>query len=410
MKSYEDVIEELYQKFPPFQKYGQSAFKPGLERVRIMSERLGCPEQQFPSIHIAGTNGKGSTAHILAAVYQEKGLQVGVYSSPHLLDFRERIKINGDYIPKETVVEYYRYINEILGDLSPSFFEITTIMAFQYFAEQKVDLAIIETGLGGRLDATNIVQPLASVITPISMEHEAYLGDTLEKIASEKAGIIKSKTPVIISQQNRSIANVFDHIAQEKNAPLTYSSDEKHWETDLMAKYQQNNIQLAYKVVQTLQNHWSISDDLFSSAVKSVRSSTHFLGRFMQLQEQPAIIADAGHNTAGLIATWESFCNQLPKEQKTLIIACSSDKNISAFFKTLPNETTIILTEYDQPRTMKTEDLALQVDAKKQNIHVIESAKKAVEFAKRITNQEDAILITGSVFLIAEIFPLFFKK
>lgn len=413
MDNYTVVLEQLYQKFPAFQKYGGLAFKPGLDRIIAMADQLKNPQLNYPSIHIAGTNGKGSTAHILASTLQEAGFTVGLYTSPHLIDFRERIKINGDYVPQSFVIDFYNVTQTVLINFQPSFFEITTLMAMQFFSQQKVDIAIFETGLGGRLDATNIIKPIVTAITPVSLEHQSFLGNTIQEIALEKAGIIKENTPVVSFQNNELAQNVIHEKAKSLNAPFTsveYTPD-IIYESDLFAPYQQQNIHLVKNIVEQLPYPFDKAKSSFSKAIKQVVKNTNLMGRFVKLSDQPMIIADAGHNAEGLKTTWDSFMKVTQEKDKILVFACSNDKDIRSFFELIPAGTKIILTTYDQPRHMSINEIIEQIPEKNQSqIEKINNSLTAVKTAQSIANQNTAILITGSIFLLGEIFPYFFKK
>jgi dihydrofolate synthase/folylpolyglutamate synthase len=324
---YEQTLDYLYNKLPMFSRIGEKAIKKDLTNTILLCDFLGNPQHRFKSIHIAGTNGKGSVSHILASVLQAQGYKVGLYTSPHLKDFRERIKINGELCSEDFVIDFTKKIQPKIDEIAPSFFEITVAMAFEYFARQEVDFAIIETGLGGRLDSTNVIMPVLSIITNISFDHQNLLGNTLQEIATEKAGIIKQNIPVVIGKKSIETENVFIQKAKLENAAI-YFTDEIYQfksiiknelstsfqysnkitntdfiiESDLRANYQQENLLAAFLAIEILNTACNVKIDLKNEqqGFLNVVKNTNFIGRWQQLQSQPTIIADVGHNEAGV--------------------------------------------------------------------------------------------------------------
>ncbi len=300
--TYTEVVDWLFQQIPNYQHQGGTAYKPGLERTLELLEAVGNPHHQIKTIHVAGTNGKGSVSHILAAVFQAHGYKTGLFTSPHITDFRERIKLNGTWIDPDFVVGFVENYKSHIQAINPSFFEITTAMAFLAFAQHRCDMAIIETGLGGRLDSTNVIQPQLSVITNIGMDHTAFLGNTLTEIATEKAGIIKKEVPVVIGDILPDLKPTFGQIAGQNNSPIFFSTDKpiQIQQTDLLGSFQQRNLRTALCAVEVLKADWNLNDDIIKSALKKITSLTNFRGRMQQIGQFPRIIVDAAHNEDGI--------------------------------------------------------------------------------------------------------------
>ncbi len=324
-----------------YQRVGAVAYKKDLTNTIKLCEALGNPQNNFKSIHIAGTNGKGSTSHMLAAIYQKNGYNVGLYTSPHLVDFRERIKLNGEMCSKEFVVSFTKRIAPFIEEIQPSFFEITVAMAFAYFAEQKVDIAIIETGLGGRLDSTNIIRPLASIITSIGYDHMDMLGDTLELIAAEKSGIIKPNTPVVLSKLPEEASSVMYAKATEMEATIYLPDFEKTIATDLLGKHQQENASVALKCIEINQKHFPTSLELDEYALQHVCEITKFEGRWQTLNAEPLVICDVGHNEEGVAAIVKEL-TKIAKE-KILILGFVQGKDLDAIVTLLPKNATYFI-------------------------------------------------------------------
>jgi dihydrofolate synthase/folylpolyglutamate synthase len=304
--TYKETLDFLYAQLPMYQRVGKAAYKKDLTNTLALCSALDNPQNKFKSIHIAGTNGKGSTAHMLAAIYQNNGYKTGLYTSPHLVDFRERIKIDGKLCSEEFVVDFVQRIKPLIQSIQPSFFEITVAMAFLYFAEQQVDIAIIETGLGGRLDSTNVIKPLCSIITSIGFDHMDMLGDTLEKIAGEKAGIIKEETPVVIGKLPKEAVTVMETKARAKKAPIFFRED---YPTDVELKgiHQQWNAQVAVKAVEVLQDALPTETLKTKAALRTITSLTGLEGRWQLLNEDPIVICDVAHNEEGVKLIAESL-------------------------------------------------------------------------------------------------------
>ncbi|MEM1124596.1 MAG: folylpolyglutamate synthase/dihydrofolate synthase family protein, partial [Bacteroidota bacterium] len=392
-------------------------------------EQLGQPQEKFPSIHIAGTNGKGSTTHILGAILQASGLKVGLYTSPHYKDFRERIKINGQLITKKKVVDFVKQHDAIFDEIKPSFFEITVALAFDYFAEQKVDIAIIETGLGGRLDSTNIIMPLLSVITNISYDHQQFLGDTLPLIAGEKAGIIKPNVPVVIGETQKETKAVFEETAKAKNASITFADRNisvverstathhtnyyvkgrvynfNNLTVNLTGNYQQKNITTALQAIAVLNKIATIptvSETAIKDGLKNLKELTYFLGRWQKLGERPTIICDSGHNQAGI----EQILRQLEKtdyEKLHFVLGTVNDKDMEKILKMLPKTAKYYFVKADIPRGL--EASILKEKAKEFGLkgRKYSSVKNGLKAAKKWATAKDLIFVGGSIFVVAEV-------
>ena len=375
-----------------YQRQGKTAFKKNLNNIIALCRNSGNPQNSFKSIHIGGTNGKGSVSHILASVLQTAGYKTGLYTSPHLKDFRERIKINGEMIPEKDVINFVEKNKLFFEELKPSFFEMTVAMAFEYFAKQKVDIAIIEVGLGGRLDSTNIINPLVSVITNISFDHTQMLGNTLPEIAREKAGIIKENTPVIIGEYQKELADVFIETAKNKNAPVYFADNELscdytmintdykqvlnikknnkpylfNLKTDLLGIYQKKNIITALKTIELLRDTFNISTENIYSGIENVKNNTGFYGRWQIIGYKPLIIADTGHNEAGLKEIISQLKNTAYKRLH-FIFGTVNDKNINKNLSLLPKDAVYYFTKAKIPRAFDEKVLAER--AKKFNLY-----------------------------------------
>ena len=412
-----------------YQRVGKSAFKKDLSNILALMDQLGNPHQRFPSIHIAGTNGKGSTTHLLGAILQKHGLKVGLYTSPHYKDFRERIKINGTLIPEKTVTDFVNQHRITWKSIRPSFFEITVALAFDYFAREKVDIAIIETGLGGRLDSTNILNPLLSIITNISFDHQQYLGNTLELIAGEKAGIIKKNTPVIIGETHLQTKPVFEKNANEKNAPIVFADqnfeakliaedfqlsiyDVSHQgkllyealEVNLFGNYQKYNLQTALQAIELLKVDFSISVDLIYIALKQLKELTNFIGRWQLLGQHPTIIADSAHNEEALrLLNQQLFHISNDTTKLHIVLGMVNDKDSQKLLSAFPKDATYYFAKANIPRGLEAELLkkeALALDLKGESYS---SVAEALDAAQKNAQKNDIIFIGGSVFVVAEV-------
>jgi len=428
-QQYQATLDYLYTQLPMFQRVGSTAFKKDLTNIIALCDYLGQPHQQFPSIHIAGTNGKGSTTHLIGAMLQASGLKVGFYTSPHYKDFRERIKINGQLIKKRQIVEFVEEHRNVFEKIRPSFFEITVAMAFDYFAKEKVDVAIIETGLGGRLDSTNIVTPLLSVITNISFDHQQFLGDTLPKIAGEKAGIIKPTIPVVIGETQKATKAVFETTAQKNNAPIVFADKNisviekevqahhtiyyvkgrnhnfNHLAVNLIGGYQQKNITTALQAITTLNKNSllpTITPAAIQTGLKNLQSSTYFLGRWQKLGEQPTIICDSGHNQAGIQQILQQF-EKIAYQELHFILGMVNDKDIDKILKMLPKTVRYYFVKADIPRGLAADILKEKATAYGLKGRAYSSVKNGLRAAKRRASKEDFIFVGGSIFVVAEV-------
>ena len=400
-ESYQDAVDWLFIQLPNYQKEGLKAYKPGLETILALLLAFDNPHNKFKAIHIAGTNGKGSVAHLLASAYQEGGYKVGVFTSPHITDFRERVKINGEYVSEQKVLGFVNQNATIIKELNATFFEITTALAFQVFADEKVDVAIIETGLGGRLDSTNVLDPLAAVITNIGMDHQQFLGDTLELIAAEKGGIIKQNRPVIVGKRQEETTDVFQRIAKEKNA-LLLNAVACDYPSDLLGGFQKENISTAFTTIEILQDTLPIKQRFVKSGFLKVAKNTNFKGRFQKLSDQPLTILDAAHNVDG-VSNLMNEIKHLDFEHLHLVYGASNDKDVREILELLPNDASYHFVEFDSPRSMKREqfselanDLSLQY-----SVHL--GAKAALDMATKKAANKDLILLFGSFYIMSEL-------
>lgn len=403
--SYPETLEWMFAKLPMYQRKGKAAFRKDLSNIHLLSHYLDSPQHHFKSIHVGGTNGKGSVSHLLASVFQEAGYKTGLYTSPHLKDFRERIKINGVEIPKKSVIDFIATNKAFLDAHSLSFFEMTVGMAFAYFAQEKVDIAIIEVGLGGRLDATNIIHPEISVITNIGLDHTQFLGNTLAQIAREKAGIIKSKTPIVIGETQQETKCVFSAIAQEKKAPI-YFSDTAAFPTricDLKGVYQEKNKKTAQQALAVAQKlGWEIAEENITQGIAHAQKNTRLRGRWEILGAQPKIICDTGHNKEGLTYVLE----QLKKEsyQKLYIVmGVVNDKDLKQILPLFPQEAIYFFAKPNIPRGMEAAQLKKEAAQFNLNGAHYSSVKEAYRTAQEIAQEKDLIFVGGSTFTVAEI-------
>lgn len=420
---YKDAVEWLFKQLPMFSRVGAAAYKPGLERCERLSDYFNNPHRNFKSIHIAGTNGKGSVSNIIASVLQAQGYKVGLYTSPHLIDFRERMRINGTMIPEHEVINFVEkwQLNEYNGD-KPSFFELTMIMAFDWFSREKVDYAVIEVGMGGRLDSTNIITPLLSIITNISKDHTQFLGETFEKIAAEKAGIIKSGIPVVIGEANLETEKVFRQKAIDMDSPIRFafkenqSKKENLIKCDLRGDYQKKNIHTALIALDELKKSGvMISDESIFYGFSHVEESTGFKGRWTIISNSPLTICDTGHNEAGLkynLSQLENITLQKGTATIRFIIGFVADKDIDNILKLFPSKAKYYLTQADIPRALEYKELESKF--KSINFHGNITSYKCVEeawtAALKESNPEDIIFIGGSTFIVADAMKLIKSK
>ena len=425
MKEYNDAIEFLYTSMPMFQRVGASAYKPGLDTVKLLDEKFGTPHKNYLTIHIAGTNGKGSTAHTLAAILQSAGYRVGLYTSPHLVDFRERIRVNGRMISRDAVVDFVNRYRAMSLECYPSFFELTMTMAFEYFAREKVDIAVIETGLGGRLDSTNIITPILSVITNISFDHIAFLGNTLESIASEKAGIIKPSVPVVIGEAQDSVREVFQQKADEQRAPIYFAEDVARFDTieplqegllykntpygdiigELMGDCQPKNAATILTALSLLAECGiKVSAQSVKDGFAHVGSLTGLMGRWMTLQRNPHVVCDTGHNVGG----WQYLSRRLKSIDGTLhmIIGFVNDKDVSHILEMMPKTARYYLTNAQVERAMPVAQLAEIATECGLVGEQFPSVEDAYNAALANASTEDTIFIGGSTFIVADLLSL----
>ncbi len=430
---YQEVLEYLYEHLPYYQRKGPAAYKGNLDNTLALDKMFGHPHHNFPAIHVAGTNGKGSVSHMLAAVLQKAGYKTGLYTSPHLKDFRERIRINGKMVEEDFVtgfVERFLERNKSVS-LEPSFFELTVLMAFDYFAAEKVDVAVIETGLGGRLDSTNIIQPVLSVITNISLDHTALLGDSLGRIALEKAGIIKDGVPVVIGETHPQTSMIFEGKAREKNAPLFFadqllradysmiSADQKqlfnikdsngtvfeNLELDLMGMYQSKNICTLLSTIIKLQHmKWAVSEDNIRKGLENVTGLTGLSGRWQTLGANPRIICDTAHNEGGIREVVAQL-RQIPYKKLHIVFGMVNDKDVAGILALLPRDAIYYFTKARIPRAMSEKQLMQMASFFGLNGAAYEDVQSALEDAKMYAEKNDLIFIGGSTFVVAEVIP-----
>lgn len=404
-KDYKETLEWMVNHLPMYQKLGKTAFHPGLENINKLDNHLNNPHKHFASIHIAGTNGKGSTSHMLASILQEAGYKVGLYTSPHLKDYRERIRINGEQISEVAVVEFIQGNKEFLEQSHYSFFEMSVGMAFKYFAANKVDIAIIETGLGGRLDSTNILQPLLAIITNIGLDHLGMLGNSIEVIAVEKAGIIKKNTPVVIGEHTKETKPVFIEIAANNNAPIHWVEQNKPppYTLDLIGAYQKYNALTVLEAIAILKElDYTISESAIASGFKHVVHNTSLMGRWQVLKDKPLTVCDTAHNTHALARVVTQIKEQKYKHLH-IVIGMVSDKEIDKALAELPQEATYYFCAPAINRALSAD--ALQSMANKYHLkgETYSSTKKAYQAAIENSTTEDMIFIGGSNFVVGEI-------
>jgi dihydrofolate synthase/folylpolyglutamate synthase len=404
--NYQETTNWMFNQLPMYQLQGASAYKEDLTNIKLLASHLDNPENQLKCIHVAGTNGKGSTSHMLASILQEAGYKVGLYTSPHLKDFRERIKINGEEISEDFVCEFISKHKAFFEVNDMSFFEMSVGLAFDYFANQKVDIAIIEVGLGGRLDATNIITPLISVITNIDLDHTQFLGTTPTAIAGEKAGIIKPNTPVVIGEYTPETQAVFLAKAKENNAPIYFASDliTEVFPSDLLGDYQQHNKKTVQQTIHILNslNEFKITDENLKAGILKVTTNTGLQGRWQQLGENPKTICDTAHNKHGLAIVM----NQIKKEtfdNLHIVLGVVNDKDLDAILPLFPKEAHYYFCSPNSTRGLATS--ILQENAKKHNLigETYSSVSDAFVAAKQKATKNDFIYVGGSTFVVAEL-------
>lgn len=432
--TYEETLNYLYTSIPVFQHSGGSAYKPGLDTTIALDNYLGNPHKSYQTIHVGGTNGKGSTSHLLAAILRQCGYKVGLYTSPHLVDFRERIRVNGEMIPHDYVIDFVERHRSFFEPLHPSFFELTSSMAFDYFRSQQVDFAIIEVGLGGRLDSTNIIHPILSVITNISLDHTQFLGDTVEKIAFEKAGIIKKDVPVVIGEaDDESVAQVFMQAAEKMETSISFAQNESvlkevhrtssgRWiyessdygriHGELGGMVQVKNAATVLTAVRILQtNGVQITSQAVQTGFEQIVELTGLMGRWQTLQSSPKVVCDTGHNIGG----WQYLKNHLETEASLhrnlyMVVGMVNDKDINSVLALMPKQAYYFFTQASIQRAMPAEDFASLAARHGLQGEVCPSVPTAIEKALAQAEQRDMIFIGGSTFIVADALPMFIHK
>ncbi len=403
--NYKQTLEYLFKQLPMYQRQGESAFKKDLTNTLSLCKILGNPQEQFKSIHIAGTNGKGSSAHMLASIFQEAGYKTGLYTSPHLKDFRERIRINGEMISEKQVVEFVDTYDTQFVDITPSFFEWTVALAFHSFAEEKVDIAIIETGLGGRLDSTNIIQPELCLITNIGFDHMDMLGNTLKEIAGEKAGIIKAKTPVIISNHSGQKI-VFEEKAEELESSIIFANEielKYSFSSDLTGDYQKENIKGVYiTCLESMKLGWNLSQEAIKTGLLKVVKNTGIRGRWEILKENPLTIADTAHNKEGLQIALNQL-KSLNAKSYHFVIGFVKDKKVAEVLQLFPKEANYYFCQASVPRALPITELNSIADSLGFKGRYFSTAKEAFSCAKIACQESEIVYVGGSNFVVAEI-------
>ena len=414
--NYQETLDYMFSQLPMYHRIGAAAYKADIQPTIDMMEALGNPELKFKSIHVAGTNGKGSVSHFLASILQEAGYKVGLYTSPHLVDFRERIRINGEMIPQQEVVDFVGRNRQLFADLKLSFFEMTVGMAFDYFAQEKVDIAVVEVGMGGRLDSTNVILPELSVITNIGLDHTQFLGDTLEKIAVEKAGIIKEGVPVVVGETQPETEPVFRRIATERFAPITFADqhyvvdDISRYTEELTGEYQKKNIATVLEAVEVLNScsRFSISNSQLQRGLSRVVTNTHLHGRWQTIGTEPLTICETAHNEPGIRAMMDKL-KSMDFKQLHLVYGCVNDKDFRSILQLLVAQFTssnfqfsFYFTQPSVPRRLPVADL--QAAAGEMGIEGpgYGNVKEAIAAARKVAGHDDLVLVTGSIFLVAD--------
>ncbi|MCK4345173.1 MAG: bifunctional folylpolyglutamate synthase/dihydrofolate synthase [Bacteroidales bacterium] len=426
---YPQVLQFLYNQLPMYQRMGKAAYKANLDNTLALDDYFGNPHKQFKSIHVAGTNGKGSVSHILASILQEAGLKVGLYTSPHLKDFRERIKINGSEIPEKSVIDFVGNNMEIIEKIKPSFFEMTVAMAFYYFAERKVDVAVVEVGLGGRLDSTNILQPLLSIITNIGYDHMEFLGNTIPQIAKEKAGIIKHGIPVVVGETQKETRDIFLKTASSKNARIFFADsyykadyslltldnyqlfnvyknnklEYSNLKTDLLGNYQRKNVITALRAVDVVADQGlNMNREQIYTGLSKVILNTGFFGRWQIIDTEPLVICDTGHNREGLAEVFRQIGNMAYK-QLHIIFGVVNDKDLNSILVLLPKDAQYYFTKAGIPRAMDENQLSLEAGKRGINGKAYPTVSMALKSAKSQASGDDLVFVGGSTFVVAEV-------
>lgn len=401
-QEYQELLDWLFVQMPNYQVDGQKAYKPGLGNITKLCAFFGNPQNKIKTIHIGGTNGKGSTSNMLASVLQEQGYKVGLYNSPHLIDFTERIKVNGKNCDKEFVYDFIKKLKILPEEIRPSFFEFTTIMAFEYFYCQKADFAIIEVGLGGRLDSTNIIKPLVSAITNVDLDHQNILGNTLEEIAKEKAGIVKQNTPIISGDERNLVKNIIKEKAQENNSEFIDATKiSTNLETDLKGNYQKKNIRVVLALIEELRKqNVEISDKAVENGLLRVHQNTKFIGRWFPFSENPLIICDTAHNQAGLELVFAQL-DEIPK-YKHIVLGFVEDKKIDEVLKILPQNARYYFVKPKINRGRHPKDYENLLFSSKINFQIYDSVDAGFQEAIKNCKSGEMVFIGGSNFVVGE--------
>ncbi|MCF7561210.1 bifunctional folylpolyglutamate synthase/dihydrofolate synthase [Sabulilitoribacter multivorans] len=403
--TYQDTVNWMFSQLPMYQKQGKSAFKKDLTNTVKLATHLNNPHHNFKSIHVAGTNGKGSTSHMLASILQDAGYKVGLYTSPHLKDFRERIKVNGKEVSKQFVIGFIKRNKSFFNSNSLSFFEMTVGMAFDYFSKQKVDIAVVEVGMGGRLDSTNIISPEVSVITNIGLDHTQFLGDTLQAIAFEKGGIIKPNTPVVIGETQKETTAVFKDLARKNNSKIVFADKNvfKTYESDLIGSYQTKNIKTVLQTIDELQKKgYKISKQHIEKGLLNVVKTTGLLGRWQILNHSPKVVCDTGHNKEGLTYVINQFKFEA-FDKLHIVFGVVNDKDLNSIIDLLPKNATYYFCKPDIPRGLDAKELKDVFNRHELKGASYNSVNEAYKNALQNATANDFIFIGGSTFVVAEI-------
>ena len=401
-QQFQEAIEWLFVQMPNYQIDGQKAYKPGLDNIKKLCEFFGNPQDKIKTIHIGGTNGKGSTSNMLASVLQECGYKIGLYNSPHLIDFTERIKVDGENCDKEFVYHFIQKLKNLPGEIRPSFFEFTTIMAFEYFYQQKVDYAIIEVGLGGRLDSTNIIKPLVSAITNVQLDHQNILGDTIAEIAVEKAGIIKENTPIISGDENDLVKKIIKEKSEKLHSKfLDATLIKTDLRSDLLGNYQEKNIRVVLALVNELQKlGLKISEKNIETGLMNVHKNTNFIGRWFQFSDNPLTICDTAHNQAGLEMVFSQL-NEIPKF-KHIVLGFVNDKKIDEVLRILPENATYYFVKPSINRGRNPLEYEELLKKSKINYKIFQDVNSGYLSAIQNVRDGEMIFIGGSNFVVGE--------
>lgn len=401
LDSYREVENWLFDQTPNYHLRGGREYRPGVQAVQQLLKAMGNPERKLNAIHIAGTNGKGSVAHLIASIYQEGNYRTGLFTSPHIVDFRERIKIDGQCIPQAVVLDFVRHYRALFEELQVSFFEITTAMAFAHFAREQVAIAVVETGLGGRLDATNVLSPELAIITHIGLDHTSILGHSLRAIAKEKAGIIKRQTPVLIGRKQQATTALFRQIAEQKNAPIHYATPTA-LSSPLMGQFQQENTATAVCAVNLLNASFPLEQQAVRQGVMKVVENTQLKGRLQVLQRDPLVLLDAAHNPPSVQQLMKEV-EQMRYEQLHIVYGAAKDKDSKRIFSLFPPTAHYYFCVFDSQRSLKQHHLAELAEQAALNYSVFLSPTAALDRAREQAGKQDAILLFGSFLFMADI-------